>query len=94
MDTGAEELGSPSDRHWVLFYLWEHRHEFRGTLDASALHIAASCALIVLTWGFSGLQAVVIYRAVQVPVTVMEGIIFTVAGTFGNYLTMLAGTVV
>jgi uncharacterized membrane protein YbhN (UPF0104 family) len=77
-----------------LLYVWEHRTELIGTLDASPSHIGALCALVFLTWVFSGLQAVTIYRAVQVPISIGEGITLTVAGTFGNYLPMRAGTVV
>lgn len=75
-------------------YLWEHRHELDRTVDASALHILALVALVFLTWFFNGLQAYVVYRAVGTRISLLEGIMLTVAGGFGNHLPMRAGTVV
>jgi uncharacterized membrane protein YbhN (UPF0104 family) len=75
-------------------YLWENRDELGSALDASAAHIGALCVLVLLSWFVSGLQAVVVYRALSVRISVREGFMLTVAGTFGNYLPMRAGTVV
>ncbi len=76
------------------YYLWMHRDAFGNALEASVLHIAVLVLLILVSWYISGVQSALIFRAVEVPLTMREGVMLTIAGTFGNYLPMRAGTLI
>jgi|GEM_PF-2871920 len=75
-------------------YLWEHRKELQHALDLSPWHLVGLALLIFVTWFLSGLQTFVMYRAANLPVSIREGIMLTLAGTFGNYLPMRPGTII
>ncbi|MFN2203677.1 MAG: lysylphosphatidylglycerol synthase transmembrane domain-containing protein [Caldilineaceae bacterium] len=77
-----------------VWYLWDHRNDLTTALEASPLQIASIVALIFLGWLVAGAQTALIYRAVRLPVSLLEGVLLTAAGGFGNYLPMRAGALV
>lgn len=77
-----------------LYYLWSHKEELKSAMDVSIRHIILMVLLILLSWYVSGLQSYLTYRAVNIPMTVMEGVMITIAGSFANHLPMRPGTIV
>lgn len=75
------------------WYLWDQRAKLATALEATVWHFSSLCVLIAVSWLLNGAQAHVIYRAVSIPVSVWEGTMLSVAGSFGNHLPMRAGTV-
>jgi hypothetical protein len=76
------------------WYLWLHREDLSTILSASPWAIALIAILIVLGWFAAAGQTLVIYRSLNIPLTLVEGLMLTTAGGLGSYLPMRAGTLV
>lgn len=76
------------------YYLWEHKDELYKSLDVSLWHLVSIILLIFISWFLGGIQATVTYRVSNINISVMEGIMLTLAGSFGNHLPMRVGTII
>lgn len=78
----------------VAFYILEHRSELNQLSDIPTAHIISLVILILISWLINGYQVYIIYRNVNIRMSVLESTMLSIAGTFGDHIPMRAGTLI
>jgi uncharacterized membrane protein YbhN (UPF0104 family) len=76
------------------YYIYWHRSAFRQVLETPAEQLLLLGCLIPVTLVLNATQSWLLVRGVGVDLGFFEGVLLSLATSFGNYLPMRAGTVV